>query len=43
MVMSHRGDGSIAAYDLLIQSVQLTHEQGKRRAHAGRIVSSSSA
>jgi len=33
---SHRGDGSIAACDLLIQSMQLTHERGERRAHAGR-------
>jgi hypothetical protein len=33
---SHRGDGSIAARDLLIQSMQLTHERGERCAHAGR-------
>jgi hypothetical protein len=33
---SHRGDGSIAARDLLIQSMQLTHERGERRARAGR-------
>ena len=26
---SHRGDGSIAARDLLIQSMQLTHERGE--------------
>jgi hypothetical protein len=34
--LGHRGDGSIAARNHLIQSVQLTHERGKRRAHAGQ-------
>ena len=36
LISGHRGDGSIAARDLLIQSVQLTHERSERHAHAGR-------
>ena len=36
VVSSHRGDGSIAARDFLIQNMQLPHQRGERRAHAGR-------
>ncbi len=33
---SHRGDSSIAACDLLVQNMQLPHQRGECRAHAGR-------
>ena len=33
---SHRGDSSIAARDLLVQNMQLPHQRGECRAHAGR-------
>ena len=33
---SHRGDGSIAACDLLIKQMQLTHERCERGSHACR-------
>jgi hypothetical protein len=35
VVSSHRSDGSIAARDFLIQNMQLPHQWGERRAHAG--------
>jgi len=36
VISSYRGDGSIAARDLLIQNMQLPHQRGERRLHAAR-------